>query len=382
MKVSILRKISIAIGSLVVPSAAFAAMDMDSRITQLENQMQQVRTETAMGTCGAKRASARPEVEGYGWSFTFDALYWRTKVGGTEFAYTNQSPKNQFPMEGRAKDIDFKWNWGIRVGLGRNFAHDGWDLKGRYTWFDAGGSGSAKVDSSGAVIPLKGSPTIVEDESAATQNQFLYCTSAKSEYGFDYSALDLELGHAYFVSRKLSFRPHWGLKAAWIDQEQITRYTGGAIDTEEPENLGLEGNTVHVKDNCDFKGLGPRVGFDSRWHLGNGFSIFGDIAGALVFGYFDIEHKEHYSQLVDNRVKLGANRHAFSPTAHVQLGLRYDNYIHNSTQHIGVGLGFEAQYWWRQNQMLTIGDTKPIKYDRYSEDISMHGLTLDIQWDF
>ena len=105
-------------------------MDMDSRVTQLENQMQQVRTETAMGTYGAQTASARAEVDGYGWFFNFDVLYWHAKVGGTEFAYTDQDPRAQLPVKGRTKDIDFEWDWGIRVGLGYNFEHDGWDLRG------------------------------------------------------------------------------------------------------------------------------------------------------------------------------------------------------------------------------------------------------------
>jgi len=377
-----LRKISIAIASLVASSTVFAAMDMDSRVTQLENQMQQVRTETAMGTYGAQTASARAEVDGYGWFFNFDVLYWHAKVGGTEFAYTDQDPRAQLPVKGRTKDIDFEWDWGIRVGLGYNFDHDGWDLRGQYTWFDTNGSDSTRSGINSSIIPLRGSSTIVANVNTSTSNQFLYCTSAKSQYDFDYSAIDLELGRAYFISGKLSFRPHWGLKTAWIDQEQITRYTGGVVNPNQSTQLGLEGNTVHVKDDCDFWGLGPRVGLDSRWHLGYGFSIFGNVAGALLFGYFDVEHKERFSQFADNRIKLSANRHAFSPTAQMQLGLRYDKYIHNNTQHIGVGLGFEAQYWWRQNQMLKIDDAQVLKYERYSEDVSMHGLTLDIQWDF
>ncbi|MCP5503985.1 MAG: MOMP family protein [Chlamydiales bacterium] len=382
MKVSMLRKISIAIASLVASSTVNAAMDMDSRVTQLENQMQQVRTETAMGTYGAQTASARPEVDGYGWFFTFDVLYWHAKVGGTEFAYTDQDPRAQLPVSGRTKDIDFEWDWGLRVGLGYNFDHDGWDLRAQYTWFDTNGSDSTRSGINSSIVPLRGSSTIVANVNTSTANQFLYCTSAKSQYDFDYSAIDLELGRAYFISGKLSFRPHWGLKTAWIDQEQITRYTGGIVDPNSPTQLGLEGNTVHVKDDCDFWGLGPRVGLDSRWHLGYGFSIFGNVAGALLFGYFDVEHKERYSQFGDNRIKLSGNRHAFSPTAQMQLGLRYDTYIHNNTQHIGVGLGFEAQYWWRQNQMLKIDDSQVLKYERYSEDVSMHGITLDIRWDF
>lgn len=382
MKVSILRKFSIVVASLVASSTAFAAMDMDSRVTQLENQMQQVRTETAMGTYGAQTASARPEVGGCGWFFTFDVLYWHAKAGGTEFAYSDQDPRAQLPIRGRTRDIDFKWDWGLRVGAGYKFEHDSWDLKAQYTWYDTGGSDSTRAGSNNSVIPLRGSSTIVATAMNSSQ-QFLYCSSAKSQYDFDYSAIDLELGRAYFISGKLSFRPHWGLKTAWFDQEQVVRYAGGIVDAATPNELGLEGNTVHIKDDCDFWGLGPRVGIDSKWYLGYGFSLFGNVAGALLFGHFDVEHKERYSANADSRIKLSANRHAFSPTAQMQLGLRYDKCIHDNTQHIGVGLGFEGQYWWRQNQMLKIDDAhRVLKCERYSEDVSMHGLTLEIQWDF
>ena len=66
----------------------------------------------------------------------------------------------------------------------------------------------------------------------------------------------------------------------------------------------------------------------------------------------------------------------------MQLGLRYDKYVNDNKQHIGIGLGFEANYWWRQNQMLKIDDSAVLKYERYSEDVSMHGITLDFKWDF
>ena len=66
----------------------------------------------------------------------------------------------------------------------------------------------------------------------------------------------------------------------------------------------------------------------------------------------------------------------------MQLGLRFDKYIHNNKQHLGIGLGFEANYWWRQNQMIKIDDAAVLKYERYSEDVSMHGITLDLKWDF
>jgi len=385
MKVSLLRKISISIATLMASSTAFAGMDMDSRVTQLENQMQQVRTETAMGTYGAQTATARAEVDGYGWFFTADILYWHARVSGTEFAYTDNDPSGSFPVKGRTKDVDFDWDWGLRVGLGYNFDHDGWNFRFGYTWFENSGSSSTRGGLNSSVIPLKGSSTIVAGPYITEPpiNQFLFCASAKSQFGFDYQAIDLDVGRAYYISSKLSYRPFWGLKTAWIDQEQIVRYTGGkSVQSSIGENLGLSNNTVHIQDDCDFWGLGPRVGVDSKWYLGYGVSIFGNVAGALLFGLFDVDHKERYSLDNDNRIKLNANRHAFSPNVQMQIGLRYDTYIHNNKQHLGIGAGFEANYWWRQNQMIKIDDSAVLKYERYCEDVSMHGLTVDLKWDF
>ncbi len=381
MKLDFLRKIPIAIVSLLVSSTAFAAMDMDSRVTSLERQMPQVRTDTAMGNCGCTTAIARPEVRGCGchsWYLTLDLLYWHAKVGGTEYAYSDQDPIGALPVKGRTKDMDFSWDWGLRVGLGYNFDHDGWDANFQYTWYDTSGSDSTSAGLNSSTIPLKGSSGIV----ATTTNpdhRFVFCHSAKSQYDLNYSAVDLELGRAYFVSCKLSFRPHWGLKSAWIDQEQIVRYTGKPQNDNE---LGLGINTVHIKDTCDFWGLGPRTGVQSKWHLGCGFSIFGNVSGAILFGYFDVDHKEKWTGNPSNRIRLNANRHAFSPTTQFQLGLRYDRYVNERKQHIGIGLGFEGQYWWRQNQMLKIDDAQVLKYERYSEDVSMHGITLDVKFDF
>jgi len=322
MKEGFFWKIPIAIASLLASSTAFTHMDMDSRVSQLENQMQQVRTETAMGTYGAQTAIARPEVDGRGWFLTLDILYWHAKVGGTEYAYSDDSPAATLPIKGRTKHIDFKWDWGLRFGLGYNFAHDGWDAHLQYTWYDSSGSNSTRAGLNSSIVPLRGSSQIVATivPPGTINDEFLFCASAKSQFDFDFSALDLELGRAYFISGKLSFRPHWGLKTAWLDLEQTTRYTGGIPRQNSEDNGALEGlsiNTVHIKGECDFWGIGPRAGVDSKWHLGSGFSIFGDVAAALLFGFFDVDHNERWSAVEDNRIHLHANRHAFSAAAHL-----------------------------------------------------------------
>lgn len=377
MRTNLLSSLAITL----ITSSAFAFVDTDARLDELEHKMSQVRAETAIeGRYGAETASARVEVDGEGWFIIGDILYWQTRVGGTEFAYSDKHSNAILPISGRTKDMEFDWDWGLRVGLGYHFAHDRWDVSAQYTWFETNGSDSSRAGTNSSLVPLKGSSSIT-NLPGTPRPTFLYCTSAKSQYQFDFDAVDLELGRAYFISGRLSFRPHWGLKTAWINQEQIVRYTGGEPDANMSE-AGLQGNTVHIDDNCDFWGMGPRVGFDTKWHIGNGFSIFGNLATALLFGYFDVKHEEDYSAYLSNRIDIHANRHAFSPTVQFMLGLRYDTYVYHQKQHLGIGLGFEAQYWWRQNQMLKIDDSASLQYERYSEDMSLHGLTVDFTWNF
>ncbi|MCB1109858.1 MAG: MOMP family protein [Chlamydiia bacterium] len=385
MKVRQLRNIGVGILSfLMISSQTYAAADREVRLNELEQQMKQVGTETAIGTYGANTASARPDVDGRGWFISFDVLFWKTRVGGTEYAYTDQDPVGTLPVKGRKKSMEFDWDWGLRVGLGYNFDHDSWDVRAQYTWWETSGSDSVRAGLNSSVIPLRGSSFLT---TAPAQNQtvgeFFYCTSAKSMYDLDYQAVDLELGRDYYISSTVSLRPFWGLKTAWIDQEQRTRYTGGELTINQGVNvLGLQGNTVHVKEDSDFWGLGPRTGIDTRWYMGNQLSIFGNVSGALLLGHFDVDHKERYSAVEDARIRLHANRNAFSPMVNFQLGMRYDTYLHHDQHHIGIGLGFEAEYWWRQNQMLKIDNFSELKYERYSEDIAFYGITLDFRWDF
>lgn len=374
MNVNFIKKASIMLAPVVAMSTVSAAMDTDARLSELESQMKQVRTETAVGTYGANTATARPEVNGNGWFLTADLLYWKAQVGGTEFAYTDQDPFATLPTSGRVKDNDFSWDWGLRAGIGYNFLHDGWDAMLRFTYFNSGGSSSTSGGLNSSVIPLKGHSDITLGD-----GNFEYCNSAKSQFDFDYKILDLDLGRHYFVSRNLSFHPFIGLKTAWIDLEQDVTYSGGQENT---GDLGLGVNNVSVDDESDFWGLGPHTGVNTSWFLGNGFSVFGNLAGALLYGNFDVDHKEKYSAIQNNRVSLSANTHRFSPTVQFQLGLSYQTYIYNDKQHFYVGLGYENNYWWRQNQFIKVDGGDSRRYERVSEDIAMHGITFDIKWDF
>lgn len=326
-----------------------------SRIEKLEKEIEELRDQLHELLIEKVRPSASPDLLGKDWFVTFDALYWYARTNETAFAYSNHTQDTTLPLRGRTKDLNFHWSWGFRAGLGKNLDFDKWDLYLYFTYYRSHVSGSAHAGLASTLIPLRG--VTVQDEGVG---------SAKSTYALDFYNLDLELGRHYYVSSKLSLRPFVGVKSAWIDQKQAIRYTAGS--------LGY--NSAHVDDLCEYWGVGLRGGIKSRWHLGSGWRLEGLFAGALLYGFFDIDHSEKLTPSRDDRVKLEDNKHRFIPTVQWRMGIGWGTYFNEKRNYLELGAAYEGMYWWRQNQMIKVYEYRALRYDNFSEDMSMHGLTL------
>ncbi len=398
-----LKTTAASLTALAISASAFAGPDLDTRVQELEKKVDMMSTKTAMGTYGPKLACARAEPNGEGWFINLDVLYWHAKVGGTEYSYTNAfQPNGENPLaNGRLREIDFNWDFGLKVGAGYNFYHDGWDASIQYTYFDSNGGSRTLASRTDTVIPNRGNNAISdhagvyqEGQSTVYNSAFNSCDRATSDYNFDFDAIEVELGKSFFVSRSLSLRPHFGLKSLWLDILQQTRFSGGTAreDGQNYDVSGLGANTVFVTDKNNVWGLGPRAGFDSKWYLTNGFSFYGNTAGSLLFGYFDTHHKNWFSiDTEDHTVRLKSKMHRFIPMFELGLGLAYDQYIYNDKQHISVSLGYEVQYMFRANQSIkpdyrqadTLTGVEPnMTYTRYSEDAMVYGVTFEVKWSF
>lgn len=370
MTVNLLKKIPIALAALAFASAN-AAMDMDSRVTQLEHQMAQVRTDNSMGTYGANSASASPDTKGSDWFIAIGVLYEQARVAGSEYAYSdNDSNSGSIPLRGEIKEVRPDWDFGVNVALGMGTGHDGWEVAADFTHLSTSGNSVMNAGLNGGVIALRGTPNLV------TQNgvPFTSCTQAKASIDFDYNSLSLLTARDTFFSKAFSLRPYAGLTSQWLKIKENVNYSGGTI-------LGV--NTIEVRDTNKYWGLGPVGGLKGRLHLGAGFSIFGDFNATLLYGNFDVTHKEQYTPDTGRyNINLTADFHRFVPELQMGLGLAYDTYLDEDKHHICVSLGYDARYLFRVNQMVKMDDNATYRYDRYSEDASMQGVVLEARWDF
>lgn len=375
MSMNLLRNIPLA-AAVLVAGSAFAGMDQESRTSQLEQQMSQVRTETKNGTYGANTAAGSPQVDGYGLDLSLDILYWRSEVEGTEYTITDNIGTQSIPWQGSMKNVGTSWDWGFRVGVGYNFEHDNWDAQLQYTYFNNTFSSTTQAGTNDALTTLRAVPWIVSGDASTPSTYVNSAERATSEFNLWFNNLDLTLGRNYFVSSCLALRPFIAVQTAWMDLKQNTQYSGGTTGA-----VHIGANTIILQEKSDFWGMGPEFGMSSRWVLGNGISFFGLLQGALLYGNFDVSYKSWFSpNTTQNYVGINGDVHGFVPNARFNLGLRYDTYMEKNTQHLSIALGYDSQYWWGINQMLNFESQREFTYR--NADIGMQGVTLDIRWDF
>jgi len=304
--------------------------------------------------CTNPLCSAAPRSEN-GWYLFADALYWHADVDNADWAFKNTNAAVSTPVAGPNHSVNFKWAWGFRAGIGANMDYDQWDTNIYYTWFRT--TNSNAVGTKGAQIgsDLFGLATPF--------------TQGKINWKISFQMIDWELGRPFFVSKHLSLRPHIGIKGGWINQHVNENFTQAA-------------GPYSSRTKNDFWGVGASGGFNSNWTFAvvgtHNFDFFGDFAGALMYGHFNVKHTE--TQFAPS----GLNRNLMVPMLQAMFGMSWDTSFNCSRCHFGLRVGYEFQQWWKQNQML-INETSTgttLRYSRSAGDLGLQGLTVDFRFDF
>ncbi len=322
-------------------------------------------------TLGMVNPSSRFEVE-KGWNLflTTEFLWWVAKeeglyyvqngyTGATTSALPPDATKN---FDGHLEKVHPHFRPGFRIGLGGNMGYDEWDLFLNWTWFKSTARGSKQ----GALLTLWSHPE-VSDELGNPQG----ATSAKARWHLHLNLLDLEMGRAFWVGKHCSLRPFIGARAAWIDQHFHIHYD--LTTTPETDS--------HLSAVSNFEGGGVRTGVDTRWALLGGWSFYGLASASLLYGFYDADfHQTWESQKIAN---ARDGFHQASSTAQLELGVRWDTYLHKDRYHIGLYAGWEQNIWFSLNKMNHFfGNLSQGNLEQMNTDLTLSGGTFGVRFDF
>lgn len=285
------------------------------------------------------------------WGFyaSLEYLCWKTFQGGTEYAYSFIPPL----LNGESKEVDFGFHGGIRPGIGATLPYDNWELHLFYTYF----RNPKKEDCEENLFPLLAAQTLFQTTLAAR---------AKIDALLRFQMLDFEISRPSYLSQAMLFRPFFGPRVGWVDQELDVTY--------------FSTDTYKIAIDNAFWGGGARVGSELIAKLGKGFFLNGQMAFSTLWGDLDITQK-HY-QAEKKVIDLEKKSSRMVPLVDLQGGIGWGIWFNANRNHFAATIDYEMQYLWNITQYARFPENSSLNMIRIGKDIGIHGVTFKGRMDF
>lgn len=371
-----------AVTTLVALTSVARADADNAQVRNLENRVSAL--EQRKGAGGMINPQGRPQVRDGFDVFVFgDLIYWNAHQNGMNLAVkqsNNTVGESQLLNDASVKDIDGKWNWGFRTGLGYNTMHDGWDVSLTWLRFTDTGHRHPKSNSLTAFYPSQTAGSLVN----ADFDMQGYASDVKGYWGMNLNQLDLDMGREFFVSKWLTLRPHVGLRTDWIHQNFHVKYYDLAA-----------GNTTDLPSDVRAKlkdhwwGMGLEGGLDTQWGLGGGWSIFGNLTASILYGLHEMKMENTFTTFGEsspaeiNFSDVTQSYRVSHPVLDMALGVRWDHLFSNDRFYIGFDLGWEHHVYFSQNQFPVFADdANPGLMAVNQGDLTLQGWTFSARFGF
>lgn len=350
---------------------------------------------------------------GLGYYLTADFTYWSAREQGLGLATITGFQTFGLPTLGKiptGKVIrpKTKWEPGFKVGAGIDFCHDGWDVFLQYTWFRQNDTSVTKTQNGtpNPTTPLEtemsktgrtlydniwGVDGIIQFMNPSLGNVDITDTplvvqvpifqTVSGNWKLHFNVVDLELGRNFYISRRITLRPHFGLKGMWEKQKLTLSFTNPVLVDQlfvfTPTDSGAMNNkfTSWAAGTC--------AGINTAWHITRSFSLLGDIAVSGLWQHVSVKRMDQESfdfNSTNSRFSITNVKDTYSlftPVLETLLGLRFECWTEEATYHFGLDAGWESQIWFFQNQFYRV-----FSAEESNGTLGFQGLTVKARFDF
>lgn len=305
-------------------------------------------------------------------------LVWQAKEDSLEFAANNLLFQTQgLNLNGDNVYPDFDFRPGVKVNLGLYLPCD-WDFSTNFIYYHTNSKTNVSQETSAfgfGLIPLWRHPANLP----ATPLRF---ANARSKWKMDFYTLDCELGYGMITTPYIDFRFHGGLKGCIIHQEYSINYQNGQTIND----VNVLSGEVALKN--DSRGIGPRLGLNTKWYLGADWFINSSSAVANILSQFDLRRNETDKALntatnteIVTDINFTEKIWRWNPLLEAILGIGWQKCFNSFSFQVEVN--YEMQYFWDQNLMRKFTDTYnealnvPVK-----GDLMLHGVNFQFRFEF
>lgn len=244
----------------------------------------------------------------------------------------------------------------FRIGLGSHWSSDGWDTLVDWTYYHTKNHQSKSVDplqlgvATDFLLSPWTNPLFGTDlDFAATGIAFFgfapIYTTIKAKWKERLNIIDFEIGRNFWLSKLMKMRPYIGVRGAWdrntFSVNNILESTIGIISSD----------NVHFKNK--YWGVGLLTGVQPSFSFCNGFSLFGNLDGSLIWGKFRIKRRESITNrllsLTTSPFIIPHMKEKFSGMQAIldlAAGVRFDSNFCCDRYYLALDVGWEQHYWF------------------------------------
>jgi len=344
----------------VVASAAFATNGYSDTQEPTKTFHEQGHAKTESQMMAGYNAPARVNTHGYDFFTWGSFIYWQAMGEHLALGILPSVPEDNYSYTQKIYDMDFDWKPGFKVGIGTSTDYDHWDFCAEYTWLHGSNSKRYSPD-----------PTLFIQVPRHLDYE-MWANSLYAKWDIDFDILDVELARSYYVGTKYSFRTHFGVRAAWLNQEYKEN-----IYVLESGPHGAGPNWWYYTGKTRNWGVGPRIGVDINWMFTEGFRFFSNAASSILYSRYRITEKEVnvYSATTSafETIYQKNTFHALRPTLEMLGGFGWGTYLGDGEYHFDISAAYEFHIFWNQESM---------RFNDMKGDLSLNGLTVTARFDF
>jgi hypothetical protein len=290
------------------------------------------------------------------WDVSFDAsfIYWQPIQENMELGVNVNAGSDT------VINMDFDYKPGFKVGLGGNFDYDNWDIRAGYTWFHNTNS-TAFVAAEGTIASLYGNPTALAEEGFSAVGQ---------KWRLRMDIAELVLGRWNYVGTKLTVRPNIGARGAWIRQNLTAEFGADGVIVD----------TIAAKSTS--WAVGPQIGLDANWNLGEGFRFFGNAEGDILYTRYNNLSTAHTDDA--GEVNTVSQRKYGTLRTHLdlELGFGWGTYLDCNNWYMDFALGYGFQVFFDQNMFRRFTQVESYNSISPNGNLYVQGLTVTFKLDF
>lgn len=254
------------------------------------------------------------------------------------------------------------YQFGFKAGIGYIFPNSGNDIQLAWTsynqsFYDSYFTTPGQSLSNGSTFNASnnlGSTSYVGENSVFIDDQYL---NVGSNIETKYNAIDLDAGQYVNVGTRLQMRLFAGLRGAKIEQNIEDHYQNMVNDMVNNTATNTFVSSWHLKndfittDDATMKGLGPRFGINSSYHVWNCVGITAGIAASLLVS--EVEAQTSTWQRFTIYDNTSSTHAPISPAYPIINGTYLSNKTWRVVPTIDTKLGINYSYILRKRSTLT-----------------------------